>query len=175
MTNIAFHVHGIPKAQQRPRAFARVVGGGKAVARVYDAGTAEAWKGDVIRCGAPHRPLSPLEQPLEIAITFFLPRPKRLLRKRDPDGPIWHTNAPDGDNLYKAVTDALKTDGWFRDDSQIVRHTVCKLYASKMGSPGARIEIRDVGGEELAGGGGSRYHENGQVSTGILTDGTQAT
>lgn len=43
---ITFFIHGDPKPQPRPRAFARRMGA-KFVARVYDAGTAEGWKSQI--------------------------------------------------------------------------------------------------------------------------------
>lgn len=141
MTTI--HVRGIPKAQPRPRAWARKMGD-KVVARMYDAGTAEAWKADVIHAASEHRPASPIDEPVGVDIDFFLPRPKRLLRKKDPDGPIWATCKPDRDNLEKAVLDAMTTDGWFRDDALVVAGMVRKLYHAKDGYPGARIDVYPI-------------------------------
>jgi len=82
-----FRVLGIPKAQPRARAFARKMGG-KFVARLYDAGTAEAWKSMVVTCGNDVRPLVPLDGPLRVDITFLMPRPARLRRKSSPRGRI---------------------------------------------------------------------------------------
>jgi Holliday junction resolvase RusA-like endonuclease len=115
------------------------------VARVYEAGTAEAWKSDVIRTARPQRPASPIEGPLRVSIDFLLPRPKRLMRQRDPDGPIYCESKPDRDNLEKAVLDAFKTDGWFRDDCQVVAGEVRKFYHAKAEAPGAYISIEHIG------------------------------
>ena len=141
---IAFRVRGIPKPQPRPRAFAKRIGG-KYTARMYDGSSSEAWKSDVIRAGEPHRPEVPLDGPLEVSITFFLPRPKRLMRKKDPDGPVWAPGKPDRDNLDKAVLDCLTTDGWWRDDAQVVAGEVRKCYHAKEDVPGALIEIQEAG------------------------------
>jgi len=143
VTVLAFYVRGLPKAQPRPRAFARKMGG-KVVARVFEAGTAEAWKADVIRCGEPHRPESPIEGPVSVEIDFMLPRPKRLMRRKDPDGVMWATCKPDVDNLSKAVLDALTTDGWWRDDAQVVESTTRKVYHAKDGTPGALVCIEQI-------------------------------
>ncbi len=140
---ITFRVYGIPKPQPRPRAFARKVGG-KAVARVFDAGTAEAWKGDVVRDGRPHRPAAPLEGPLAVWIDFLVPRPKRLMRKKDPDGRIWCPSVCDRDNLEKAVADALTADGWWHDDRQVVAGEVRKMYHAKGERPGAVLAIESA-------------------------------
>ncbi len=136
-------VFGIPKPQPRPRAFAKKMGN-YYVARVYEAGTAEAWKSDIVRDARPQKPASPIEGPLRVSIDFLLPRPKRLLRQRDPDGPIYCESKPDRDNLEKAVLDAFKTDGWFRDDCQVVCGEVRKFYHGKGEAPGACIAIEPL-------------------------------
>lgn len=135
-----FRVNGIPKAQPRPRAWARKIGKVH-IARIYEDGTAEKWKADVILGGRDVKPKTPLEGPLRVEITFYLPRPKRLMRKKDPEDAVWCIAKPDRDNLEKAVLDALKTDGWFRDDCQVVSGEIRKLYHEKAGIPGAVISI----------------------------------
>ena len=133
---ISFFVSGVPKGQPRPRAFAR---NGKV--RVYDPGTAEGWKSAIAIAAEPHRPAQPIEGPIICSIDFALPRPKRLMRKCDPDGPLPHTGKPDRDNLDKAVLDALTTLGFWRDDAQVYIGTIIKQIASKTGRPGAFITI----------------------------------
>lgn len=137
-----FTVRGIPKAQPRPRAFARKMGA-KFVARVYEAGTAEKWKSDVIQAGRPQRPETPLDGPVTVTIRFLMPRPKRLMRRKDPEEAIPCTAKPDRDNLEKAVLDALTNDGWFRDDAQVVGGEVTKFYHPKSGAPGAMIVVEE--------------------------------
>jgi len=88
----------------------------------------------------------PMEGPLCVDIDFYLPRPKRLMRRKDPAGPIPHTARPDRDNLEKATTDALKGLAW-RDDSQICDGRVRKWYAEKDGSPRVEITISEVAQE----------------------------
>lgn len=143
MTLRQFRVFGIPKGQPRPRTFARKMGN-RHVARVFDPGTADAWKADVVLSAREHRPDEPLEGPVRVAIDFYLRRPKRLMRKRDPDGTIWCTSKPDRDNLDKAVLDALTADGWFRDDCQVVAGEVRKFYHGKAEAPGAMITVEPI-------------------------------
>ena len=78
--------------------------------------------------------------PLILDVAFYLPRPKKLMRKRDPAGPIPHADKPDLDNLLKAVKDALKGVLW-RDDCQIYKYgpSTIKLYAEKAGRP--RVDL----------------------------------
>lgn len=135
-TVIKFDVVGIPKGQPRPRAFSR---GGKA--RVHDPGTAECWKGAIAVAAQPHLPAVPIPGPVAVQIIFDLPRPKRLMRKKDPDGTIEHTSTPDADNLAKAVLDCLTEIGMWRDDSQVYNLQVLKEYHAKDGKPGAWIRI----------------------------------
>ena len=78
---ISFFVRGQPKAQPRGRAFAV---GGKA--RIYNPATAEGWKGAIACAALQHLPTEPLTGPLRVDIDFFLPRPKRLMRRKDADG-----------------------------------------------------------------------------------------
>lgn len=85
------------------------------------------------------RPTSPAEGPVEIAIMFAMPRPKRLMRKNDPEGLVQAITRPDWDNLPKAVMDVLTRLGFWRDDAQITDVTVKKRFAEKNGAP--RIEI----------------------------------
>lgn len=141
-----FRVDGIPKAQPRPRAFARRMGD-KHVARVFDDGTAEGWKSLVVAAGNALRPKSPLTGPVLVAIDFAMPRPKSLMRKCDPAGEVWCVKKPDADNLAKAVLDALTQAGWWVDDAQVARLIVNKRYHAKNARPGADVWIH----EELEG------------------------
>lgn len=78
--------------------------------------------------------------PVMLECRFYLPRPLRFMRKRDPEGPMAHTNKPDLDNLYKSVQDAMAGLLW-RDDSQVVSYGPDhgKFYHEKAGQP--RLEL----------------------------------
>jgi Holliday junction resolvase RusA-like endonuclease len=145
MDAIQFFAAGIPKAQPRPRAFARFIGG-KAVARVYEAGTAEAWKGDIARAAQRHRPARPIEGPIRVDIHFIFPRPKRLLKKKSPAGRIEHTAKPDRDNLDKAALDCLTTLGFWPDDAAVCKGGPEKSYAAIGEQPGAHFIITPLHG-----------------------------
>lgn len=140
MTAVAFRAHfradGLPKAQPRAKATMR----GKH-AGVYDPGTSDGWKAIVALAARPHRPVEPISGPVRVTIDLFFPRPKRLMRKSDPDYPIAHTSKPDRDNCEKAILDALTQDGWWHDDAQVCGGEVCKWYVSKGGRPGVQIEV----------------------------------
>lgn len=123
--SIRAFIHGIPKGQPRPRAFAR---NGKA--RVYDPATAESWK-SAIACELREKFTEPFERRVRLNLVFILPRPKSHYRKNGelkPDQQLAHTNKPDLDNLAKAVLDACTTIGLWQDDALVWSLLVCKRY-----------------------------------------------
>lgn len=150
MKTIEFDVSGIPKAQPRPRAFARRMGS-QVFVRAYDPGTAEAWKCAIAMAAKPYlaevpteaNGLKPTSIPVQLGLWFYLPRPKAHWR---PDmtlrdwAPEVHTGKPDSDNLAKAVLDALTTLGFWQDDSQVWALRVEKRYAFGNG-PGLRVRV----------------------------------
>jgi Holliday junction resolvase RusA-like endonuclease len=142
-----FRVHGTPKGQPRPRAFAR---GGRAA--VYDPGTAEGWKSEVaVAC----RPIAGalLDRPLAVTLAFYLPRPKAHFSTsgqiKPSAPPTYCEKKPDADNLAKAVLDALTSIRAWNDDAQVCSLVVFKYYESaKNGSqkepPGCLIMIAEI-------------------------------
>lgn len=83
------------------------------------------------------RPRAPYEGPLRVDITFVMPRPKSA-----PSWKRWHTATPDRDNLDKAVLDAMKKAGWFKDDAQVCAGQIIKRLARAVGEePHAHIEV----------------------------------
>ncbi len=139
---ISFRVIGEPKGQPRPRAFAFA---GRA--RIYDAGTAEGWKGLVAEAVRDRLPETPICGPCSMSIVFFMPRPKSHFRTGKNAGvlkdnaPSWFTSKPDIDNLQKAVMDALTVVGVFTDDALVVDGKSTKVYASPNERPGAQVTI----------------------------------
>lgn len=131
-----FFAAGKPKGQPRPRAFVR----GKHAA-VYDASTAEGWKSLIAMAAKGYIPPTPIDGPVRLDALFWMPRPKRLMRKNDPAGPVVHASKPDRDNLDKAVLDCLTAIGMFADDAQVCSGTIEKFYHTKDGKPGALITI----------------------------------
>jgi Holliday junction resolvase RusA-like endonuclease len=84
-----------------------------------------------------------MDGPIYLAATFYLPRPKRLMRKKDPDGPMPHARRPDRDNLEKATMDALSRFVW-RDDAQVCDGPIRKFYAEKKGLPRVELVIQEL-------------------------------
>lgn len=136
----AFDVYGVPKGQPRVKAFFNKNIG---KARVYTPGTAESWKGLVALMAGQAMPGAPrlLSGPIRLGLAFYFPRPARLLRKKDPDGLIYHTAKPDFDNLSKGVADVLTEVGVLSDDAIVCSWYGDKFYAARGQATGALIQI----------------------------------
>lgn len=146
----AFDVQGEPKGQPRQRHFAmKVKKLSKKTGRIedvwtsrnYDPATAEGWKALVASAARPYLQTEPLNCPLRLVIILFFPRPQRLMRAKDPEGPIPCTAKPDFDNAAKTIADCLTQIGMWRDDKLICSHEFEKYYAAKASRPGAAIQI----------------------------------
>jgi len=146
--SIQFFAAGTPKGQPRARAFAKKMGG-KFVARMYDAGTAEEWKTLIVLAANPHLPKSPIAGAIRVDLTFYFPRPKGHFRSNGelkPNAPTWHTSKPDRDNAEKAVTDCLTQVGVFADDALICAGEVQKLYTPEGMRAGVLVKITPLEG-----------------------------
>lgn len=141
---LSFFARGEPKGQPRPRAFAF-----RGKARVFDPGTAEAWKqAVVVALRDEYGAVETITVPVQVHISLYFPRPKSHYRTgknahlRRDDAPEYHTAKPDADNAAKAILDALTIAELWKDDAQVCRLTVIKLYAN--GHAGAQIDIQEL-------------------------------
>lgn len=97
------------------------------------AGAKDALNGRVPHCG-----------PVDVQATFIFPRPKyhygtgRNVNNLKPTAPDIHTSKPDLDHLQRSLGDALTLAGVIRDDAQIARWEVTKVYGE---TPGVRVDI----------------------------------
>jgi Holliday junction resolvase RusA-like endonuclease len=78
----------------------------------------------------------PLDEPVELIVNFYMPRPSSVKRPLP-------SVAPDLDKLVRSVGDALAIAGVYTDDSRIVRISARKLYAQGI-EPGATIEVSPI-------------------------------
>ncbi len=115
-----FTVPGKPYAKKRPR-FSRASG------RAFDPAEnskAEASIGHIAAKLFPAPIMGPVS--VEVVCTFACPvswsKKKRAAMIHRP-----HTQKPDGDNLLKAVKDALNRIAW-ADDGQVFDARVCKVW-----------------------------------------------
>lgn len=147
--SITFFIHGDPKGQPRPRAFARKMGA-KYVARVYDSDIADEWKravdSAVLKACREKQFVTDDKTPFEVVITFWMRRPKshfnaqRLVKLT---APIRHTQKPDADNLVKLVLDRItRSELIWRDDSQVAYLTVAKYWADKDDAIGCNLTLQ---------------------------------
>ena len=132
-------IPGIPKAQPRVRPSGRGHG-------VFMPQTAAAWRAAVAAAVRAHPafPAEPWTGPVLLHMWLLLPRPQRLMRAKDRNGPVWHTARPDYDNLAKAVADSCTQVGLWRDDAQVCDGRIVKLYTEKRGEPRAVIVAEQI-------------------------------
>ena len=150
MSTLTFQVHGQPKGQPRPRAFARKMGSIH-VARFYDSDVADAWKSAVMLAIMQAAKVGNgwhfTSEAVSVSITFAMPRPKSHSGAKElkPSAPVAHVGKPDVDNLAKLILDQLTRSGnvW-RDDSQVVSLTVHKFWATGA-EQGCSVSISTLG------------------------------
>ena len=150
---MTFFIHGDPKGQPRPRAFARKMGS-KYVARVYDSDVADEWKLAVdlaiarafLASDLGKRQESNYKSAFEVVATFWMRRPKSHFNTGGfvrLNAPIRHTQKPDADNLVKLVLDRIShSDLIWDDDSQVAYMTVAKYWADKDEDVGCNLTLQ---------------------------------
>jgi Holliday junction resolvase RusA-like endonuclease len=139
---LSFFVPGIPRPGGSKKAIWRP---GMRHASVVDAGGEHTknWRGVVaLSARAAHRG-PPLEGPLLVKVTFYMPRPKGHFGKRGlkPKAPPHHVFKPDATKLWRSTEDAMSSIVW-RDDSQIIHQYIHKEYTSE--KCGAHIEVIEL-------------------------------
>ena len=79
-----------------------------------------------------HVPLSPLEGPLALTVSWS------FKRTRPHKHGEWRVTRPDTDNLEKLLKDTMTHMGFWKDDAQVVVEHVEKMWSD---SPGLDIEV----------------------------------
>lgn len=138
---IEFTVPAVPVAQPRPRATSA-----NGYTRMYEAKGDHAihtFKAAVkIAANAEHRG-TPLTGPLDVALTFVLPRPSEMVWKRKPMPRVPAFAKPqDCDNLAKGFLDALNKL-IYEDDRQVCVLSVTKMIAAGDEQPHVYAVIKD--------------------------------
>lgn len=98
----------------------------------YEPEKVKAAKKLLIRGLIRHAPLEPMEGPLVLKVEWRFPK-----GKSHKDGE-WRTTRPDTDNLQKLLKDCMTYCGFWKDDAQVVREEVEKLWADQ---PGLQVTI----------------------------------
>ena len=133
----------IPTAQMRAR-HGRTKGG---FSVTYKAAAQRQAENNLIGLLAQHRPAVPLEGPVHLKMTAFLPIPMSWSGKKITQaetGRLRPTTKPDLDNLAKNLKDCLTVTGFWRDDKQVTDLTATKRYNDGQG-PRWEVEILEVG------------------------------
>lgn len=136
----------VPIGKGRPR-FGRTRTG---ITVAYTPEKTRTWEAAFRELVAAHLPATPIEGPVAVDVDAVLARPASLCRRKDPGGLMWAPQKPDLDNVLKSVLDGLARH--LRDDKQVVRTCVTKLYAEKDGLPRTVVRVRELAGELAVGG-----------------------
>jgi Holliday junction resolvase RusA-like endonuclease len=141
-TRASFTVYGLPVPQGSKNAIRQ---GPRTL--IVERGRAKLnpWRGQIASTAAELLD-SPIAGPLEVELTFSMPRPKAHFRSgsranelRD-DAPVYLSSRPDVDKLARAVLDAL-TGVAFLDDGQVASLVCAKVYGDR---PGVAVAIREL-------------------------------
>lgn len=137
MKPVSFWVSGMPVTQGSSDARVNPKTGRAFVVSVKRGGPLGAWR-DAIATEARSVFSEVVAGPVAVELKFYLPRPaSRPKRERFPD------RKPDADKLARAALDAL-TGVAFRDDAQVVRLWVGKLYAEPTQQTGVQVTVGAV-------------------------------
>ena len=146
---LVISVHGTPAPQGSKRHVGRgvMVESSKAVKPWREAVKYAViqWAQDRYRHGQnTDDPTWPITGPVTVRVTFTFTRPKSHYRTgrnrhllRD-QAPTWPAGKPDIDKVLRSTLDALSDAGVWRDDAQVVRVVMAKVYGP---TAGARILI----------------------------------
>ncbi|QIK64114.1 RusA family crossover junction endodeoxyribonuclease [Leucobacter viscericola] len=131
---ITFRVDGVP-VPQGSKTVAQ--GGGKAWLRDANGAKLKPWRA-LVQSVAEAALLEAggvgFDCPVELHVTFFMPRPKK---------PKFHLPAtkPDIDKLLRAVMDALTKSGVIRDDSRVTAVSMYESFTDDLNPAGVDVSV----------------------------------
>lgn len=128
--NIFIRVEGIPRPGGSKKAFYSKALGRAVI--VDDCKGNKDWRNCVMAFAKQVYKGPPLEGPLSVVCTFFVPRPKNHYRANGtlkPTAPRYPITKPDATKYWRSTEDALTDCGMWKDDAQVVRQNVGKRYA----------------------------------------------
>ena len=140
MTPLRIVVYGVPIPKGSTRAF--IPKGWTRPIITADNAKSKPWQESVV--AAAREALAgavPILEPVSLAVSFYLPRPKSAPRRITR--PI---KKPDLDKLLRCVKDGLTRAGVYRDDAQVIEVLASKAFAggdhdAPNGVPRAVIEV----------------------------------
>lgn len=103
---------------------------------LYDTAELRAAKNNLAWHLRMHKPAKPFTGPLRLYVRWQFDCGRNSHR----DGE-WRKTRPDTDNLNKALKDQMTRVGFWRDDAQVVREEIEKIWSL---NPGIYIEVEQV-------------------------------
>jgi len=134
MMEFSFTVPGVPVGKGRPR-FVKATGRAYTPAKTASYESLIAYAASQAMRGA-----TPIDAPVGIKVQAVFPIPASWNKKKKAAA-HWHTSKPDGDNILKALGDALNGIVW-TDDSQVARTSIAKVYGD---TPGLHVFVEALG------------------------------
>jgi Holliday junction resolvase RusA-like endonuclease len=129
----SFWIDGEPAPQGSKNGFVK---NGRVVL-VESSKKVKPWREAVARTTQAQVPC-PLQNAVEVALVFHLPRPKTVTRK-------WPAVKPDLDKLVRSTFDGLTTGGLYTDDALVIALSASKQYATdRIGCQVIAREVQDV-------------------------------
>jgi len=122
MNKIILEVRGIPKAQKRYK-YAKSFG------HTYDPSQGD--KSNLLNVVQDKAPESPIQVPMAVFMTFYLPIPKSMPKYKKElikSGKYHHGKKPDTENMVKLVLDALE-GVFYTNDSLVYFIQSQKIYS----------------------------------------------
>jgi Holliday junction resolvase RusA-like endonuclease len=134
----SFGISGTPVAKARPRG----AKDGAGHIRMYTPKKSKDFE-YAVRQRAEKVFEKPLQGPICLEVTFFLPRPKYMIWKTKPMPSVPNTHRPDLTNFLKSIEDSLNGVAYL-DDGQIAQLKASKYYQEGGKGPWTQIEIREI-------------------------------
>jgi Holliday junction resolvase RusA-like endonuclease len=129
----SFWIDGEPAPQGSKNGFVK---NGRVVL-VESSKKVKPWREAVARTTQAEVPC-PLQNAVEVALVFHLPRPKTVTRK-------WPAVKPDLDKLVRSTFDGLTTGGLYTDDALVIALSASKQYGTdRIGCQVVASEVQDV-------------------------------
>ena len=124
---IEFVVPGQPVAKARPRV--------TSFGHTYTPKKTKLYERMVSGLAKKQWMFEPMTGPLKLTVGCVFQRPKRLMRKADPEERVWMPKRPDLDNFLKSIFDCLSFD-----DCKIHTLDVSKVYGATGEEPCIELE-----------------------------------
>ena len=128
-----------PRGKDRPRMSRN--------GHVYTPAATKNWESALAMMAQSKLPETIIEGPVRVDVLALMPRSQDMCKvyKRTGESKhsrdlIWHVKKPDGDNIRKAVLDALKA--FWRNDSQVIAGDTVKSYTEIDGRPRVVVRIQ---------------------------------